>query len=219
MKFAVTVLASILFACSVTVANPVDPSATTSAGASTSTIISTATTSTESEYRIISYEEATNLVDLSQLLESDARLIKGYLQTDRKYQEMKKAYVLTKFEELDQKKMMERLNEEHLEPADKSRQSKDDPVYKEFQNSEQKLKESEKLERLREKRLKLGHDLFDFKLESDFDRKKLAKRLFQNGPSTESLYSYTKFIVSNPSFVENIYKSLTLQLNQQSESE
>ncbi|EGF76150.1 hypothetical protein BATDEDRAFT_28776 [Batrachochytrium dendrobatidis JAM81] len=38
MKLAVTVLASILFACSVTTAKPVNPSATTSAEASTSTV-------------------------------------------------------------------------------------------------------------------------------------------------------------------------------------
>ncbi|KAJ8326149.1 hypothetical protein QVD99_001359 [Batrachochytrium dendrobatidis] len=39
MKLAVAVLSSILFVCSVTTANPVNPSATTDAEASTSTFI------------------------------------------------------------------------------------------------------------------------------------------------------------------------------------
>ncbi|OAJ45465.1 hypothetical protein BDEG_28604 [Batrachochytrium dendrobatidis JEL423] len=47
MKLAVAVLSSILLACSVTIANPIDPSATTSTESSTSTFIPSATTSTE----------------------------------------------------------------------------------------------------------------------------------------------------------------------------
>ncbi|KAJ8329158.1 hypothetical protein O5D80_003102 [Batrachochytrium dendrobatidis] len=47
MKLAVAVLSSILLACSVTTANPIDPSATTDVETSTSTVIPSATTSTQ----------------------------------------------------------------------------------------------------------------------------------------------------------------------------
>ncbi|EGF76123.1 hypothetical protein BATDEDRAFT_28803 [Batrachochytrium dendrobatidis JAM81] len=220
MKLAVTVLSLILFACSVTTASPVNPSSTTSAESSTSTVISTATKSTEFEYRIISYQEATNLVDISQLSESDARLIEKYLQADRKYEETVKAYGLTESERLDQEKLIDQLLKEYSGLADKSWKTKNDPVcQKKKEDFRLKLREErEKLKMLEEKRQKLGNDFFDINFQSYFDRKKLAKRLFQNGPSTTSLYSYTKFLGSNLSFLENIYESLTLQLNQQSES-
>ncbi|KAJ8325424.1 hypothetical protein O5D80_006360 [Batrachochytrium dendrobatidis] len=47
MKLAVAVLSLILLACSVTIANPIDPSATTSTESSISTVIPSATTSTK----------------------------------------------------------------------------------------------------------------------------------------------------------------------------
>ncbi|KAJ8327859.1 hypothetical protein O5D80_003256 [Batrachochytrium dendrobatidis] len=47
MKLAVAVLSSILLACSVTIANPIDPSATTDVETSTSTVIPSATTDVE----------------------------------------------------------------------------------------------------------------------------------------------------------------------------
>ncbi|KAK5665541.1 hypothetical protein QVD99_007887 [Batrachochytrium dendrobatidis] len=115
MKLAVTVLASILFACSVTTAKPVNPSATTSAEASTSTVIPTATTSTKSKHRVLSYEGSEFSLDLSKFSKDDMGLIKEYLQTDQEYQEAKKACDSAKSEELNQKELLKRLIGENYE--------------------------------------------------------------------------------------------------------
>ncbi|EGF83582.1 hypothetical protein BATDEDRAFT_22396 [Batrachochytrium dendrobatidis JAM81] len=155
MKLAVTVLASILLACSVTTATPANPSAF--------------------------------VVDISRLSEVDARLIEGHLETDRKRQEMRK----------------------------------NDPTYqKKLQNSRLELKEArEKLEELEEKREKLEHDFFVFRLSLYSIRENIARRLFGYGMDLASFYSCVEFLKFNPSFLESIYESLTLRLNQQSESE
>ncbi|OAJ37377.1 hypothetical protein BDEG_21408 [Batrachochytrium dendrobatidis JEL423] len=163
MKLAVTVLASILLACSVTTATPANPSA---------------------------------------FVEVDARLIEGHLETDRKRQEMRKVCVLAKSKELDQKIL-------------------NDPTYqKKLQNSRLELKEArEKLEELEEKREKLEHDFFVFRLSLYSIRENIARRLFGYGMDLASFYSCVEFLKFNPSFLESIYESLTLRLNQQSESE
>ncbi|KAK5665565.1 hypothetical protein QVD99_007911 [Batrachochytrium dendrobatidis] len=90
MKLAVTVLSSILLACSVTTANPVNPSATTSTDASTSTTQPTATESNKSGLWTASNEEIATWVDVSQFTKADAELIKQYLKLTQKYEKAKK---------------------------------------------------------------------------------------------------------------------------------
>ncbi|EGF80211.1 hypothetical protein BATDEDRAFT_25054 [Batrachochytrium dendrobatidis JAM81] len=220
MKLAVTVLASILFACSVTTATPVNPSATTSAEASTSTAQPTEITSTVFEDPVFSYEEATSLVDLSKFSKDDMELFEGYLQTDQEYQEAKKACDSAKSEELNQKELIKRLLGENYELF-MEYPNRNDPVYQEKREIiGQKIdEEDEKLFSLQEKLQKLDEDLYHADLLLDSTREKLAKRLFKNSPSTTSLHSRIEFLESNPSFIEGIYQSLILRLNKQPGSE
>ncbi|KAJ8323100.1 hypothetical protein O5D80_001597 [Batrachochytrium dendrobatidis] len=222
MKLAVTVLTSILFTCSFTTANPVNPSATTttSAGTSTSTVIPTATTSTESGIWAASNEETTNLVDMSQLSESDLSLIEDCLEMEQEYEDMKKAYGLAKSEKTDQRILVERLNKKHAKLLRKPRKNKNNPVYKkELKNSRLKLQqERKKLKQLEKKCQKLYHDFFILDLKLYSNKENLAERLFED-LDLELILSYMQFLELNRDFVQGIYESLNLIMNQQSGSE
>ncbi|KAJ8322455.1 hypothetical protein O5D80_001549 [Batrachochytrium dendrobatidis] len=219
MKLAVTVLASILFACSVTTAKPVNPSATTSAEASTSTVTPTPTktTSTVFEDRVLYYKEATSSVDLSKFSEDDMGLIKGYLEKDQKCEDIKKAHDSAKSEELNQEESLRRVLGESYELFMKY-SNRNDPVYQEKREIiKQKIdEENEKFLSLQQKRLKLDKNLYYAGLLLRIARENLAKLLLQNDPSTASLHSFRIFLESNRNFVEDIYQSLILQLNKQS---
>ncbi|KAJ8330257.1 hypothetical protein O5D80_001821 [Batrachochytrium dendrobatidis] len=221
MKLAVTILASILFACSVTTAKPVNPSAAASAETSTSTAQPTEITSTESEYRKISHEEATGLVDISQFSENDANLIEEYLLMDQRYDDINKPYDVANFERLDQGKLVEQLTEQKEKLLHKPYQDENDPMYQEeLENSKLKLKKAlRELKRIAKKCERIGNSLYYATSQLNYSRENLAERLFQNGPSGTSLNSYVEFLESNRDFVEKIYESLTLQLSQQSKSE
>ncbi|EGF76152.1 hypothetical protein BATDEDRAFT_28778 [Batrachochytrium dendrobatidis JAM81] len=221
MKLAVTILASILAICSVTTAIPVNPSAATSAETSTSTAQPTEITSTESEYRKISHEEATGLVDISQFSENDANLIEEYLLMDQRYDDINKPYDVANFERLDQGKLVEQLTEQKEKLLHKPYQDENDPMYQEeLENSKLKLKKAlRELKRIVKKCERIGNSLYYATSQLNYSRENLAERLFQNGPSGTSLNSYVEFLESNRDFVEKIYESLTLQLSQQSKSE
>ncbi|KAJ8324246.1 hypothetical protein O5D80_007440 [Batrachochytrium dendrobatidis] len=220
MKLAVTVLTSILFTCSFTTASPVNPSATTDVETSTSTVIPSATTSTESGLWAASNEETTNLVDMSQLSESDLSLIEDCLQMEQEYEDMKKAYGLAKSEKTDQRILVERLNKKHAKLLRKPRKNKNNPAYKkELKNSRLKLQqERKKLKELEKKCQKLYHDFFTFGLKLDSNKENLAERLFED-LDLELILSYMQFLELNRDFVQGIYESLNLIMNQQSGSE
>ncbi|EGF76355.1 hypothetical protein BATDEDRAFT_28544 [Batrachochytrium dendrobatidis JAM81] len=224
MKLAVTVLASILLACSVTTAKPVNPSATTSATtsaeASTSTVTPTATTSTKSEYRVLSYEGSEFSLDLSKFSEDDMGLIQEYLQADQEYEEIKKARDSAKSEEFNQKELLKRVLGESYELSLKY-PNRGDPVYQEKREIiNQKVdEEDEKFFSLQEKLLELDEDLYCAGVLLHLARENLADLLFKNNPSTASLDSYRRYLKSNRNFVKNIYQSLILRLSQQSGSE
>ncbi|OAJ35762.1 hypothetical protein BDEG_20006 [Batrachochytrium dendrobatidis JEL423] len=219
MKLAVTLLASILFACSVTTAKPVNPRKTTSAEASTSTVIPTATTSTKSKHRVLSYKGSKFSVDLSKFSKDDVKLFGEYLQADQEYEEIKKARDSAKSEELNQEELLKRLRGENYELSLKY-PNRGDPVYQEKKRKiNEKVDEGdEKFFSLQEKLLELNDDLHYAGLLLHIARENLAKLLFQNDPSTTSLYSQIGFIKSNRNFVKNIYQSLILRLSQQSGS-
>ncbi|EGF77126.1 hypothetical protein BATDEDRAFT_92081 [Batrachochytrium dendrobatidis JAM81] len=221
MKLAVTVLASILFACSVTTAKPVNPSATTSAEASTSTVIPTATESTKSKHRVLSYEGSEFSVDLSKLSKDDVKLIQEYLQTDQEYEEIKKACDSAKSEELNQKELLKRLDGESYELSLKYSNNEDDPVYQEEKEIiNQKFDEEDEIFfSLQQKRRKLDKNLYHAGLLLHIARKELAELLFQNGPSTASLDSYRISLELDRNFAESIYQSFILRLNKQSGSD
>ncbi|EGF81085.1 hypothetical protein BATDEDRAFT_88146 [Batrachochytrium dendrobatidis JAM81] len=80
MKLAVAVLSSILLACSVTTANPIDPSATTDVETSTSTFIPSATTSTEASTSPTPNPNGIGLGGLDQLPDSIKELLEKYVR-------------------------------------------------------------------------------------------------------------------------------------------
>ncbi|OAJ40156.1 hypothetical protein BDEG_23919 [Batrachochytrium dendrobatidis JEL423] len=125
MKLAVTILASILFACSVTTAIPVNPSATTSAEASTSTVTPSAQT--------------TPSIDLSRLSDEDMNLIKEYAKMKKSRDNAKETYDLLQPKALAQKKLLDWLDEEY------------EQLLRKFQTSEGHSKHSEKLNELEQK--------------------------------------------------------------------
>ncbi|OAJ43557.1 hypothetical protein BDEG_26907 [Batrachochytrium dendrobatidis JEL423] len=123
MKLAVTVLASILFACSVTTATPVNPSLTTSAESSTSAVTPNA--------------QATSLFDLSQPSLEVMNLLEEYAQSKEDYKEAEKVYDLVHSTKSDRKQLVKQLREEYQELLDKYQEG-DGSKYKD---------ESEKLEK------------------------------------------------------------------------
>ncbi|EGF82440.1 hypothetical protein BATDEDRAFT_86639 [Batrachochytrium dendrobatidis JAM81] len=205
MKLAVTVLASILFACSVTTAKPVNPRKTTSAGASTSTVIPSA--------------QVIPPIDFSKFSKDDVELFEEYLEKDQECEEIKKARDSAKSKELNQEELLKRLSGKNYELFMKY-PNKDDPVYQEEKEiiNQKFNEEGEKFLSLQEKRLKLDDDLYHAGLLLRIARKELAGLLFKNDPSTASLHSYRISLELDPSFVKNIYQSLILQLNKQSGS-
>ncbi|KAJ8328133.1 hypothetical protein O5D80_003507 [Batrachochytrium dendrobatidis] len=220
MKLAVTVLASILFACSVTTAKPVNPSAAASAEASTSTVIPSATKSTKSKHHVLSYKGSTFSVDLSKFSKDDVELFEEYLEADQEYQEAKKACDSAKSEELNQRELSKRLSEESYELSLEYLNNRDDPEYQEKREIiSQKIREGDKkFFSLQEKRLKLDKDFCYADHLLHLAAENLADLLFKNGPNATPVYSQIEFLKSNPSFVEGIYQSLILQLNKQSGS-
>ncbi|KAJ8330598.1 hypothetical protein O5D80_001573 [Batrachochytrium dendrobatidis] len=164
MKLAVTVLASILFACSVTTANPVNPSATTSTDASTSTVYSAQTTPS---------------VDLSKLSEGGINLIKIYIKANQDHEKAIKLRNLAKNAVTAQKIIMAELNEKLLRLKSESRKGND------------KLQHAYTLERLRLKLQKqsrrldmletkyLGHSLYNVIWGLWDSKLELAKHFFK----------------------------------------
>ncbi|KAJ8330527.1 hypothetical protein O5D80_001546 [Batrachochytrium dendrobatidis] len=221
MKLAVTVLSSILFACSVTTAKPVNPSAATSAEASTSTVNPSATKSGESEYHVFSYEGSEFSLDLSKLSKNDVKLIQEYLEKDKEYEDIKKACDSAKSKELNQKELLKRLDGENYKLSLKYPNNEDDPVYQEKKEIiNQKFDEEDEIFfSLQQKRRKLDKDLYHAGLLLHIARENLADLLFQNVPNAASLDSYRIFLELDPSFAEGIYQSLILQLNKQSGSD
>ncbi|KAK6092256.1 hypothetical protein MT418_007491 [Batrachochytrium dendrobatidis] len=78
MKLSISVLSSILAVCSVTIANPIDPSSTMSAAASTPTASSSATPADGSTFITTSGSYAQHLVDCYPIGEEGIIVIKQY---------------------------------------------------------------------------------------------------------------------------------------------
>ncbi|KAL5040086.1 hypothetical protein RTP6_007650 [Batrachochytrium dendrobatidis] len=89
MKLAVTVLSSVLLACSVTIANPVLPSATADAESSTLTVLPTATTSTYSSSSSTPNVNSIHLDGIDSLSTGTKDLFKQFLKKERACDEQK----------------------------------------------------------------------------------------------------------------------------------
>ncbi|EGF76341.1 hypothetical protein BATDEDRAFT_92830 [Batrachochytrium dendrobatidis JAM81] len=220
MKLAVTVLASILLACSVTTVSSVNPSAATSAETSSLTAQPSATTNSVFEDWTVFNAEITNSVDLSRLSEDDARLIKKHLKLNEKCKKTKKARGLAESAKLDQERLVSRLDEKYQRLLNKFQGENGSKYGERLLKAKLELeKEQEILVEIEKKCQSLGSDIFGFNLELNITRGKLARRLFGDNLDIESLYLYMEFLKSDLSFVESIYNSLILVLSQQPGSE
>ncbi|OAJ41306.1 hypothetical protein BDEG_24927 [Batrachochytrium dendrobatidis JEL423] len=152
MKLSIVVLSSILAVCSVTTAIPVNPSATASAEASTSTVIPSA--------------QVTPSTDLSQLPEEGMKLIKEYAQTKKSRDNAKETYGLTQSEMHVQEKLVKRLHKKIKKLPRKSQISENGSKYSEkLQKLEDKLEQERKnLDELIKKQLEFGCASLTFKL-------------------------------------------------------
>ncbi|KAL5039124.1 hypothetical protein RTP6_7807 [Batrachochytrium dendrobatidis] len=106
MKLAVAVLSSILLACSVTTANPIDPSATTDAETITSTVIPSETTDVEASTLPTPNPNGIGLDSLDPLSDSIKELLKSYHRKHVGFEEQVKKCELLKSQYKDQQTMV-----------------------------------------------------------------------------------------------------------------
>ncbi|KAK5664871.1 hypothetical protein QVD99_008411 [Batrachochytrium dendrobatidis] len=204
MKLAVTVLASILFACSVTTAKPVNPSATTSAEASTSTVTPSA--------------QVTPSVDLSKLSKDDMELIKEYAHMKKSRDDAKETYGLIQPEKHAQEKLVERLDKKIKKLLRKSQTSENGSKYsKKLKKLEQKLEQERKnLDELIKKQLEFGFPSLTFKLGKI--QSQLLDRLFKGNTDQPTEY-YMRFFETDLKFLELVSTLGNSAPNQQPRSE
>ncbi|OAJ44646.1 hypothetical protein BDEG_27856 [Batrachochytrium dendrobatidis JEL423] len=223
MKLAVTVLSSILFACSVTTANPVNPSATTSTDASTSTTQPTATESNKSGLWTASNEEIATWVDVSQFTKADAELIKQYLKLTQEREKAKEMRNLLKQEIPKQEKLVKQLDQESWWLFREFGKGKGPKYGKKLNEAREKYRKEEiKRIKLEKEYYKINPKDIDLGLKLDFVEKELAKRLFGDDLNSPLFYSHTNSQnLSKPPLVEprvyhgiiKVYQAKRLQTN------
>ncbi|KAJ8330822.1 hypothetical protein O5D80_000848 [Batrachochytrium dendrobatidis] len=204
MKLSIVVLSSILAICSVTTANPVVPSATTSAGASTSTIIPSAQT--------------TPSIDFSQLPEEGMDLIKEYVQTKKSRNNAKEMHDSLQLERLSQKKLVEQLGKEIQELINESGSSKNGSKHK---SKLKKLRHDLKQERKSLHRLTmklLNSDYVNLGIKLGKIQTQLLQYLFGENLYQSAGY-YTGLLESTPEFMKLVSTLGNSVPNQQPGSE
>ncbi|KAJ8324063.1 hypothetical protein QVD99_008406 [Batrachochytrium dendrobatidis] len=185
MKLAVTVLASILFACPVTTAKPVNPSLTTSAESSTSAVTPNA--------------QATSLFDLSQPSLEVMNLLEEYAQSKEDYKEAEKVYDLVHSTKSDRKQLVKQLREEYQELLDKYQEG-DGSKYKD--ESEKLEKEEDILIDLLQRRA--GAAYFSLYERLSNIKSQLVKHLFGKNWIHRPVNDYFNLIESDPKFTKII---------------
>ncbi|EGF78074.1 hypothetical protein BATDEDRAFT_26761 [Batrachochytrium dendrobatidis JAM81] len=195
MKLAVTVLSSVLLACSVTIANPVLPSATADAESSTLTVLPTATTSTYSSPSAVS-ELDVDLFYCGTLSRKAKSLIKAYATTKRGVETTEERCKLISKSISFQQKLIQQLSEK-VDLLKSGYSAEDDDLSYDEAISE--------LSRVRK-------ELVDFEIQqqvcdsecSVLDRKfylaekALAQNFFQGFLNVHSVGVYMKRILGNP---------------------
>ncbi|KAJ8324272.1 hypothetical protein O5D80_007464 [Batrachochytrium dendrobatidis] len=189
MKLLIIILSSILLACSVTIANPVLPSATTSIEYGT---LSTPNTQVES------------VGDLGQLSKEAICLIKEYAQINSDCEEMKKLYDLTESKKLVQEELVKQLGEEYQHLKRKSQKGKNDlKDHIRFRTIKQRLKEQKKefidLER---EHLDLNFDYFFVCDELNRIKRELVKCVFGKHSTSRPISYYMELLTSNLEFAK-----------------
>ncbi|KAJ8324073.1 hypothetical protein O5D80_007282 [Batrachochytrium dendrobatidis] len=208
MKLAVTVLASILFACSVTTASPVNPSATTSAESSTSTVIPSA--------------QVTPSIDFSKLSNKDMELIKEYAHMKKTCDDAEKIHNSLQPKRLSQQELVDRLDEEYEQLMSEFQTSENGSKYSEKlqeleQKLEQKLEQEEKaIGKLVAMGMSSGFPSLTFKLGKI--QSQLLDRLFKGNTDQPTEY-YMRFFETDLKFLELVSTLGNSAPNQQPRSE
>ncbi|KAJ8322526.1 hypothetical protein O5D80_000035 [Batrachochytrium dendrobatidis] len=204
MKFAVTVLASILFACSVTTAIPVNPSAAASAEASTLVVIPSSKT--------------TLSVDFSKPSKEDIALIKEYVLVKKDRDDVEEMHESIQLERLAQEELIKRLKQNPQELLIVSNTIENPPKYGERRKKlEQKLKqERENLDELTEKLRNSDYSILNRRLGEI--KIKLVKSL-TGKVLRQPTSHYLRLWESEPKFMELISTFGNSTPSQQPESE
>ncbi|KAK5665563.1 hypothetical protein QVD99_007909 [Batrachochytrium dendrobatidis] len=193
MKLAVTVLSSILLACSVTTANPVNPSATTSTDASTSTVSSLGN-------GYFFYKSIFSV--------GNKCLIKKYLQKKETHERARRVYDLLKKETEVQEKRVAMLNERYHKLIQKSKQGNGNLGYKDsLEKFQLELeKQSHKLDKLKDKHLK--HSALCDKLFSKLwnVQSAIVHTFFKETPNIPTVATRIRLLESNPEIAAYISK-------------
>ncbi|KAJ8330324.1 hypothetical protein O5D80_001325 [Batrachochytrium dendrobatidis] len=207
MKLAITVLSSILAICSVTVAKPVNPSATTSVESSTSTAVPSAQT--------------TGWINFDQLSEEGMNLIKEYARVNKQHNEAKAMCGSTESIIVSQEKLVKGLASELKDLMDKTHKSKDGSKYEEeVKKANARFGEQHYLFLQFEKKCMDSYwDNSGIRLQLTKIKNKLVKLLFGEHISAELVEDYMQLLESDFMFMKLVKEFEALVLDRQLEPE
>ncbi|OAJ41509.1 hypothetical protein BDEG_25092 [Batrachochytrium dendrobatidis JEL423] len=194
MKLAVAVLSSILLACSVTIANPIDPSATTDVEDGISTFIPSATTSTEASTSPTPDPNGIGLDGLDTLPDIIKELFENYQRKQDGFEEQEEICNSLKSEYDGQTMLVKRLKKKIQVLGYKSQTSGDNQkYYGEIQETKLNLEaQKAKLEDLKKSRKECDSKYKGIEFELELIGIKLVKLVFggtwDSKPFDQQLY-------------------------------
>ncbi|EGF77052.1 hypothetical protein BATDEDRAFT_92036 [Batrachochytrium dendrobatidis JAM81] len=207
MKLAITVLSSILAICSVTVAKPVNPSATTSVESSTSTAVPSAQT--------------TGWINFDQLSDEGMNLIKEYARVNKQHNEAKAMCGSTESIIVSQEKLVKGLASELGDLMDKTHKSKDGSEYEEeVKKANARFAEQHYLLLQFEKKCMDSYwDNSGIRSQLTKIKNELVKFLFGEHISAELVEDYMQLLESDFMFMKLVKEFEALVLDRQLEPE
>ncbi|KAK5667084.1 hypothetical protein QVD99_006300 [Batrachochytrium dendrobatidis] len=219
MRFAVTILSSILLACSVTIANPVHSSATTDAEHDPLTIVSSTTASTEYDYLTVVPSSTTSTdsspsstpntsdVDPSDS-DSDStpdgvdELLKRYSKKQKDYSNKGKECEFIELQYGNQKSLINRLEKKVADLKSKHQKNKIKLRFgggREVKELEDRLKTGyPELSELEKKKKKCRLEQENIEYELDLIKLAMVGCIFTESPNTQSLNERFSRTISRP---------------------
>ncbi|KAL5033967.1 hypothetical protein BDEG_21959 [Batrachochytrium dendrobatidis JEL423] len=221
MKLLIAVLSSILVACSVTTANPIDPSETTSTESSASTVLPSVATTTYASSLAVSSSQATNLVDPSKLSNSDMNLIREYVQAKADRESAMEVYGSAESENLAQRELINRLGEQlallkYKFPDRKSNSECEKKVKKIKQELEFQKKI---LDKLKKRYTKVRSEYFNLHERLNQIEAQLVECLIRGNLNNPSAYPHFKLLELDSGFMKVVNTFRNSAPNQQLEFE
>ncbi|EGF77035.1 hypothetical protein BATDEDRAFT_28160 [Batrachochytrium dendrobatidis JAM81] len=225
MKLTVVVLSSILAVCSVTIADPVNPTATTSTQSSSAALPS-ATTGTYPDPWMAPNAQVTNSVDFSRLPESTIDLIQEYARVKESYEQTYGMYESLKLEKIDQEQWTKLLYKKLKYSSRKVRKVRKDKyglMYKKELKEFRELKleietQNGILFELQKKCMDFGSKYFELRWKFAKIQVLLVECLYGKHINYESISYYLDYVESNPEFMKLVDTLRSSVPNQQSGS-